>query len=64
VGIVFVGIIQPTHTILSDFGMLAVGIDQNACPLGQSGDFSEKVAREPTIRDVQANSGLLGEDPA
>jgi hypothetical protein len=44
VGIVFVEIVQPTPTNLAEFGMLAVGIDQNAHPLEQCGDFSEKAA--------------------
>jgi hypothetical protein len=44
VGIVFVEIIQPTYTNLAEFGMLAVGIDQDAHPIEQSGDFSEKAA--------------------
>jgi hypothetical protein len=45
VDILFVEIIQPTHTNLSNFGMLAAEIDQNGRALGQSADFSEKAGQ-------------------
>lgn len=45
VGMVFVEVVQPTGAHFQEFGLLAVGVDQHARHLGQTGELSERVGK-------------------